>query len=273
MFLKTILTITMLFSTVSYATADADACGEVDLRLASCPNGQPRLPGLRNQGSTNYCFAFTLADYYSYMTCSDLSGFYAGLQTNLTSVAQNPHSDKVTGVPDSTSLNRGSSIERADELLRSAGGICSEQDFTSNRSELQGKSEDPLFAFFEQIWQRRTEPNVLACAPRALPAVTWNTLLNYSPAIRETIHEELTHNRPVPINYAGELMSNAQLESHAPPTHYVMIVGRKKIGGRCHYLVRDPTPVYETPWVLDNGYAWIPETQMLEQIREVSIAH
>lgn len=261
----------VLVSSLSHADVADDACGEIDLRQDMCPNGQPRLPALRNQGNTNYCFAYTLTDYYSYLTCSNLSGLSAGLLANLAGVEASPGHDKSGDAPSAEYLNRGSTIENADRHIRSRGGICTEQDYSSDREEIGGKSEDSLYAFLEPIWQNRAQPNVLNCTPQALPPITWRTLVNYDTNIRHTIHDELSHHRPVPINYPGQVVSQAQLAPRSQPSHYVMVVGKKRIGGVCHLLVRDPTPVRETPWVMDNGYVWVPETNMIEQIREVSI--
>ncbi len=261
----------VLASCLSQADAADEACGEIDLRQDLCPSGQPRLPALRNQGNTNYCFAYTLTDYYSFLTCSNLSGLSAGLLTNLAAFEADPTNDKSGQPPSAERLNRGSTIENADRQLRARGGICTEQDYSSDREEIGGKPEDSLDAFLEPIWQNRDQPNVLNCTPQALPSLTWRTLLNYDANIRHTIHDELSHHRPVPIDYPGEVVSVAKLAPRSQPSHYVMIVGKKRIDGVCHLLVRDPTPVTETPWVTDNGYVWVPETKMIEQIREVSI--
>ncbi len=254
---------------------DSGPCTEIDLRTATCPDGRPRMPALRNQGETNYCFAYSLADFYSFTGCRNYSGLSTGLQANLKYMSENPN-------PRNTSeeLNTGMPTAGANGLIQRAGGICLEEDFPSNRQEIM--SEERYTRFLRSIWSQRRETNPLRCRIQEVPQIEFTTLerpldraternaLDRQREIMNAVNVSLERNSPVIMNYNPAILDDRNLAADPRSGHVSMVVGRKIIGGVCQYLVRDPTPVQSTAWTLDNGYVWIPRTHLVPHMSEVS---
>lgn len=251
---------------------DRSGCSRVDLRTAKCPSGEPRLPPLRDQGATNYCYAFSLADYYSFVSCKNFSGLYVGLRSNLVFAQHNPNGAKAGGtvkknLNEAAGLNSGMSIPMAHEQMQRARGLCLESDFRSDRRQIM--SESAMASFLNEVWTKRNDRSSLNCPLQRIPDITWTTAAERGRSAAQAIHASLDRGAPAIINFSGDIVTNPRARG-ARPDHIGMIVGRRMHNGRCQLLVRDPTPITRTPWGNDQGYVWIPEETMLRNTAEVT---
>lgn len=254
---------------------DSGACTEIDLRTSTCPDGRPRMPALRNQGETNFCFAYSIADFYSFTSCRNYSGLSAGLQANLKFMNENPN-------PRNTAeqLNTGMATAGAHTLIQRAGGICLEEDFPSNRQEIM--SDRSYSRFLATVWTQRREINPLRCRVQEVPSIEFTTIdrpvdrsiesngVTTQRQIMDAVNASLERNSPIIMNYNPAILEERNLPIDPQSGHVSMIVGRKMIGGVCQFLVRDPTPVQNSAWTMDNGYVWIPRTHLVPHIGEIS---
>ncbi|HRK07558.1 MAG TPA: hypothetical protein PLZ57_07290 [Pseudobdellovibrionaceae bacterium] len=271
-------------------------CESVDLREERCPNGASRIPAARDQLRTNYCFANTLADVYSYNDCVNYSALHLGLSSHLQDRrdrAANPRAEPLK----SNSLNLGASVESTNELIRRAGGLCLEENFSSRRRELMHPAQLERFlqSFATPAGQSRLSR---ACSPRqpgGLEIATTrrrDVIAQYQEAqpnipnahridgpLGLTIHEALNERQPAMINFASLILSGPpepakpgqRPEEPSQPDHYSSIVGRREINGRCHLLVRDSNPVSNSRWPRDGQLLLIPEDALLPHINEVAV--
>lgn len=256
---------------------DSGSCSEVDLRTQTCPDGHPRMPPVRNQGETNYCFAYSLADLYSYVSCNNFSGLSTGLQANLRFMQENPNPTF-----NSESLDTGMPTIVANNMIRNAGGICLEADYSSYRNEIM--AERSYSRFLTSIWRQRRERNPLGCRIQQVPHLDITTIeraldrseetnaIERQTQIMDVVNTSLERNSPVIMNYNPNIIDDRFTPVNAASGHVSMIVGRKMMNGTCHFLVRDPTPVRNSAWTEDHGYVWIPRSNLIPHINEVSTA-
>ncbi len=254
---------------------DSGDCSEIDLRTATCPDGRLRMPALRDQGTTNFCFAYSIADFYSFTSCRNFSGLSAGLQANFKFMNENPN-------PRNTSeqLNTGMATASAHGLIQRAGGICLEEDYPSNRREIM--TEQRYTRFLTSVWSQRRETNPLRCRLHEVPSIEFTTIdrpvdrstesnaVTTQRQIMDAVNASLERNTPIIMNYNPAILDERILPVDSQSGHVSMIVGRKMIGGVCQFLVRDPTPVQNSAWTMDSGYVWIPRTHLVPHIGEIS---
>lgn len=250
------------------------ACAPVDLREDRCPDGSPRLPPPRDQGMTNYCFAYALTNLYSHSNCVAYSPLSTGLLVNRIFESSGAASliVKPGGNVDHNTLNRGFSPMQADQLMRDAQtGPCLESEFSSDdKSTLcdlfaPGPAVEELLQSLATITQGQTSP--LRCRPRPVENVNLElSIQNTEAAIERTLDR-----RQVAVVH---LDSNIFRQRNLLPRggdHYVSLVGRRMINGTCHYLVRNSGRADANPtWPTEGHYdQWVPRTNVHSTVDEV----
>jgi hypothetical protein len=253
-------------------------CSSVDLREERCPDGSPRLPAPRDQGLTNYCFAYSLTNLYSHSNCVAYSPLSTGLLTNRIFVSSGAAAliAKPGGNHNSNSLNRGFSPMQADQLIREARlGPCLESEFPSDVISLpENKSRcnfvepwvavEELLQSLASITQGQSAP--LSCTRRPLENVD---LQLSTTDTEEAIERTLDRGKVAVVHLDSKIFQQQGLLARGGD-HYVSVVGRRMINGTCHYLVRDSNRIIDRAWTTDGDYdQWIPSTNVLSTVDEV----
>lgn len=254
----------------------ASACEEIDLRTDRCEDGRSRLPAVRDQGLTNYCWAYSLADYYSFTTCQDYSGLHVGLSVNMSYRDSHPAVQKLaagdTGakLPSGPHLvlNSGMQVQEGHRVVRSLHGACLESDFSSNRQEIrEGAAFD---RFLSNYYDRRMDRDPISCQKRSIPEVDFTIEAN-DREFGRSLHASLSRRSPVFLHFNPEIVTNRNAKRGAG--HVALVVGRKMHRGRCQLLVRDPTPVTTTAWPrTQDGYVWIEEGALMGATADITTA-
>lgn len=241
----------------TYTPTPEQQCTRVDLRGDRCANGSNRLPALRSQGMTNYCFAYATTEIISYATCSNLSALSAGLIANI------HNSEPLKNI--SNPINLGGNPRNLLRTLR-AYGPCLESAFPSSPlairpDERPKNSPAPSpsgFDFLMGFYNRRNSPNPLGCESQSIGSVAFNDALPAAEQITNTdlqlaLNAALNSNVPAGVH----VDSSVALDNAVPPAtrpalvgtnHYVNVVGRQWINGHCHYMFRDQYPMTDSPW-------------------------
>lgn len=280
----------------TYHPSTEEQCSEIDLRGELCPDGTPRLPPLRSQGLTNFCFAYATTDVISYSSCRIYSALTSGIIANITN----------TGAPlkdPGNPVNLGGSPRNLLNMLRTAGnGPCLESQFPSSptvimpQAKEEGVDEDRLHDYLMGYYNRRTESNPLACERQPVTGITFNerlvpveqnpTNLQLLRALREALE---TRQVPAVLQVISSVvMSNQEVSAARPANirtdHYISVVGRKWLNGHCHYLYRDQNSMRGSPWPRaedhpdqaasslpssDYFYIWVREENLLNNADDV----
>lgn len=260
--------------------AQNQACAPLDLRDERCSSGASRIPSPRDQLRTNFCFANTLADVYSYNDCAPYSALHLGLSSHLQhrrEQQQNPNAEP----PKSDSLNLGASVESTNELIRRAGGLCLESQFSSRRRELMHPAQVERFlqSFATPEGQARLSRDCSPRQPGGLEIATTRRSAASPAELTAAIHRALNSRQPAMINFASGVLSGPSeppKPGHTPeapgqPDHYSNIIGRREINGRCHFLVRDSNPIGNSRWPRDGHALLIPADALVPSINEVAV--
>ena len=278
-------------SSSDYTPMTQEQCTPIDLRGVRCADGSNRLPALRSQGMTNYCFAFATTEILSYATCRHLSALSSGLLGNLQNTA--PLKDPANPI------NLGGNPRQLVNTLH-ARGPCLESAFPSSplaiRPDERAKNSPAPspsgFDFLMSFYNRRNSANPLNCQSQDVRSVRLNSALptpltnsNLRQAINTAL-EDKQQPAGVHVNSAIAL-DNSATPSERPEQvatdHYVNIVGRQWVNGHCHYMFRDQNPMRGSPWPRvpnnpnqatselsdDYFYIWVREENLLNNIDDV----
>lgn len=297
-YLCLLLTVTYNAKSLAYEPLTQEQCTRIDLRSETCPDGSSRLPPLRSQGMTNYCFAYATTEILSYASCRHFSALSSGLLANLQSTA--PLKDP------SNPINLGGNPRNLVQLLSAPNqGPCLESDFASSPEEILGEpssGQDFLMGFYN----RRNSSNPLNCTRQTVTRITLNSPLastpDYSDVTNTQLQQALTNalevNRvPAIVHVDSAVVFDNKPASPTRPevvgaNHYVNVVGRQwrtdsDGAGHCYYMYRDQYSMTESPWprvqshdgeVADTlpedqyFYIWVREENLLNSADDVIYA-
>lgn len=257
-----------------------------------------KMPPIRSQGTTGWCFAYAAADLISFQLKKDVSAV---------SIAANFKNDKIFGFFDRLKGNEfGKSGFMHQAILASKAGVCLEteapSDLTQENSEYirlildtasppqgscENQSEPQPESFTERVMSygkvlffgdpaaRGAEVALQARCKTVVP-VPFRPVVTDSPEALAKLNEALSNGEIVGASIdPGFWAEGVNYKGH-DFSHAVTVVGRQWNAekGRCEYQVRnnghdESKSKYNAIYRSDGHYTWVPEETLKSNLESV----